>query len=149
MNTLLIVKRWLQFIGVAHVFGGLFLPWLLHSSLTDGYRKQVFLAIGASHDAESVVTLMMSFMGPTIASWGVLFLYFVKTAFSTPHRQDWHYLCLALLVWAPLDAGLSWMAGIYSNIVLDVAVVTGIALPIWLIRQQLIGSTKSATNIAL
>ncbi len=137
MNSLTIAKRWLQLIGLAHILGGLALPWLLHSGLTHGYRQQVFTAIGANAEAQHAVTLMMSFIGPTIASWGVLFLYLVNTAFRHPNRQAWYYLVLALLAWAPLDAGMSWMAGIYSNIVLDIAVVVAISLPIFLVRRRL------------
>jgi len=130
-------KRWLQLIASLHIIGGLLLPWLLHADLSAMYRQEVFQALSVPEAAQNTVVLMMSFIGPTIASWGVLLLYLINNAFDQGDKSAWSYLCIAILVWAPLDIGLSWHAGIYSNIAVDVMATLSILLPVWLIRHPI------------
>jgi hypothetical protein len=130
------LAAWLQLIGWSHVLGGVSLPWLLHSDLISNYRAQVFQALQLPPEAQPAALVLMSFMGPTIASWGVLFLFMVRTTLPKKAPNPMLFLGWSIIAWAPLDMWLSWQAGIYFNIWLDLLVIAAIAPPMWWLSRN-------------
>jgi hypothetical protein len=127
---------WLQLIGWSQVIGGMSLPWLLRSDLMSNYVAHVFQALQLPPEAQPAALILMSFLGPTIASWGVLFLFMVQTTLPSKTPKPMLFLCTALLAWAPLDIWLSWQARIYHNIWLDLLIVTAIVPPMWWLTRN-------------
>jgi hypothetical protein len=112
-------ERLLKLAGPIHVIGGLLLfaagfsPWAL-SHLQP-------LLIGNSDYVWSAY--FVSILGPTIASWGVLFAALVNQFYETPSLRLWRSLVLAILVWAPLDTALSLRYGITLGAVVNTTIV--------------------------
>jgi hypothetical protein len=104
---------------MAHVavglgFAALPLAPSLHSSLAG-------VIFGASKATEEV-RFLLSVVGPTIASWGVLFYALVRTFFRNPTRGSWWALVLSIAIWAPLDSALCAYYGLYPAIALNAVV---------------------------
>jgi hypothetical protein len=78
----------------------------------------------------------MAIFGPTIASWGVLFLYAVNSAFSRPSPQAWWFMFTACLVWAPYDSIFSLQHGIYLNAIFNAVALVLIMTPLLLLRKH-------------
>ena len=62
---------------------------------------------------------LFAVLGPTIASWGILFTAVVRQFIDYPTRRLWNALVLAVAVWAPLDIGLCWYYGVIIGAVGD------------------------------
>ena len=112
-------ERLLKLAGPIHVVGGLLLfaagfsPWAL-SHLQP-------LMIGNSDYVWS--SYFVSILGPTIASWGVLFGALVNQFYETPSPKLWRSLLLSLLVWAPLDTALCLRYGVTLGVIVNTTVV--------------------------
>jgi hypothetical protein len=134
-----IVRTWLRILAVLHILGGLSLPFLLQTPLLDFYRSSNSALLGIlpfETAAPAATAFAVGLFGPTIASWGILFLFAVSAAFDHPGRSAWWTLVLAVLAWGPYDAVLSIRHGIYINAVADLAVVLSILVPLVLARSH-------------
>lgn len=127
---------WLQMIGWSHVIGGISLPWLLRSDLMSNYVAHVFQALQLPPEAHPAALTLMSFLGPTIASWGVLFLFMVRTTLRDKASTPMVFLCLSIIAWAPMDIWLSLQAGIYLNVWLDLLLIAAIVPPMWWLSRS-------------
>lgn len=63
-----------------------------------------------------------SILGPTIASWGILFAYTVSTFYQAPSLVAWRAMLWSVLIWAPLDTALCFKFGFYGGAMLNAAV---------------------------
>lgn len=140
-------RAWLRIIAFLHILGGLSLPVLLRTGLFDLYQTfnatlLGFLPSGPAAPDRSAFDVGL--FGPTIASWGILFLFAVDTSFTRRDKSGWWALILAALVWAPYDAALSISRGIYINALADLMVLAGILLPLlWTRRHFFAGPSAS------
>ena len=135
----LTARRWLQFIAVLHILGGLTLPMVVHTRILDLYNSfntGLFQAIHPGLTAPRQSAFDLGLFGPTIASWGVLFLFCVTALFDLRSPGAWWTLFLAVMAWAPYDALLSWQAGFYANVVLDAGVLLSILIPLLHVRSR-------------
>jgi hypothetical protein len=135
----LTARRWLQFIAVLHILGGLMLPFVVQTRILDLYNTfnaSLFQALRPDLAAPRQSAFALGLFGPTIASWGVLFLFCVTALFDLRRPGAWWALMLAVLAWAPYDALLSWQAGFYVNVVLDAGVVLSLLIPLLHVRSR-------------
>lgn len=117
-------ERLLKLVGPVHIAGGLvvfatgFIPpaqrWfeLLFAKSGDLIWSPFFVAV----------------LGPTIASWGLLFAVVVAQFYERPSPRLWKLLVAAVLIWAPLDTMLCLYYGLWSGAVLNGIVVAGLAI---------------------
>lgn len=120
------IKRFLQGIALLHIVAGICFPLIVKSPSFGFYHEHLNQSFGIINENNGQQTLfLISIFGPTIASWGVLFLYIVNSAFSRPNAQAWWFMFSACLVWAPYDSALSILNGVYLN-----AVINAIAFPV-------------------
>jgi hypothetical protein len=134
-----LAKTWLQLIAILHIIGGLSLPAVIETGVFDLYVSlnsalAHFLHAGLAGSERT--PFQVGLFGPTLASWGILFLFGVQAAFDKPTRAAWWSLCLAVLVWAPYDSLLSWREGIYVNILVDLLVFVSILVPLLAVRRH-------------
>jgi len=141
------LKRTLQAMAILHIMIGLCLPFIVESPLYTFYREHLYqaFAMTANHSPYSQnVTQQTAFLvgifGPTIASWGVLFLYTVNSAFARPTPQAWWFMLAACLVWAPYDSALSLLNGVYLNAILNAIAFTLIVIPLLLAKPHFMPS---------
>ena len=135
--TLTRIKIFLQLIAIAHILGGIFLPLLVNSTLFATYNTLLYQALGSDTTAQnSAINFLMGLFGPTIASWGVLFLYVVSTAFKNPDQRGWWTIFLSCIVWAPYDSLLSIQQGIPINAFINLVSALAILVPLFMARKH-------------
>jgi len=112
----LIEEKILKTLAIAHIMGGLILSSLIfiepaHSVVLQLiYGSNAFTFIDSTEDQ---TIFWISILGPTIASWGLLFFFVVEHYFSRPSRYTFKIMVGSILVWAPLDSALCLYNGIY------------------------------------
>ena len=119
----MVEKRLLTFLAVGHIAAGLLLCALyfvnpLHIPLL----QAVYIAQPTALSNESQLVFWLCILGPTIASWGVLFFALVHQYFLTPTLFLWRCMVAAILIWAPLDSLLCTLNGIYAGAMGNLAV---------------------------
>jgi hypothetical protein len=117
------VERLLKLVGPAHIAGGLLV-------FTSGFipTAQAWLESLFAQTGELVWSpFFVAVLGPTIASWGLLFAVVVNQFYETPSPRLWKSLVAAVAIWAPLDTALCLYFGLYAGAVLNAVVVVGLA----------------------
>ena len=129
-------KLFLQLIAIAHIIGGILLPFLVNTSVFETYNTLLYQALG--FDTKRVnpeINFLIGLFGPTIASWGVLFLYVVTSAFKNMDQKGWWAIFLCCLAWAPYDSLLSIQKGIYINALINLISALAILIPLFIARK--------------
>ena len=112
-------ERILKLVGPAHIAGGLLLFLSGFVPATHEFMERAFAPTADLAWSPFFVAIL----GPTIASWGVLFSALVSQYFSTPTRRLWKALIWSVAIWAPLDTALCLYFGVYAGAILNAAVV--------------------------
>lgn len=110
--------RILLWVGPVHVVGGIA---LFLTAFFPSIQQLVASATGI--EGENFSPFLLAVLGPTIASWGVLFTVVVRQFVDYPTRRLWNALVIAILVWAPLDTALCWYFGVTGGVIVNSAVV--------------------------
>ena len=113
--------RLLKLIGPAHIAGGIGLALL---SLVPAVQAPLLSAIFGPGVPLEPTIFLVGVLGPTIASWGVLFTALVKNHIEQPSRRTWWFLFSSIAVWIPLDTFLCWYYGVYLGVWVNLAVGT-------------------------
>lgn len=113
-------ERLLRLVGPVHVIGGLLLSLTGFLPVASAFLEAVFPA--AEHIPWS--PYFVAVLGPTIASWGLLFGVLAEQFFATPNRRIWRGMLLSLLLWAPLDTALCIAYQFYSGAVINMIVLS-------------------------
>lgn len=130
-------KSILSFLAIMHIIIGITLPFLVETRLFDYYNHKMLAAFNsASHDAMEIGKFMLGILGPSIASWGILFLFLVRHAYQTGSKSAFKVMLVAIVGWSSYDMALSLMAGVYLNIIIDMVVMTLLLTPIILTRSH-------------
>jgi hypothetical protein len=130
------IKLFLQLVAIAHVLGGLLLPFLINTPIFSPYNEIVYQALGIDSTGQNPnINFLLGLFGPTIASWGILFFYVITTTFTKPDKKGWWTILLASLAWAPLDSLLSIQKGIYINGLIDLIVFVMILAPLFMAKK--------------
>jgi hypothetical protein len=131
------IKRFLKAIAMFHIIVGLCFPWIVESPLFSQYREHLHLVFNIHQDnAKQQASFLMALFGPTIASWGVLFLFAINSGFARPSPQAWWFMLLACIVWAPYDSILSLHHGIYLNAIINAVAFVMIVVPLLMVKKH-------------
>ncbi len=134
-------RTFLLLYALAHLLGGLLLPWLVDTALFTHYNNSLATAFGVQEAAAQRQAIFLTgLMGPTLASWGLLFALAVQQSFARPTRPAWWSMVLAGLLWAPYDSALSWRQGIYLNVLANAVSLLALLVPLWLVRHNFLHS---------
>jgi hypothetical protein len=126
----------LQMIAIVHIVGGILLPLLVNTQLFSTYNALVNQALGFETTGKNVeINFLIGLFGPTIASWGVLFLYVVNTAFKNLDKRGWWAIFASCILWAPYDSLLSIEQGIYINGLINLFSALIILIPLFMARK--------------
>jgi hypothetical protein len=140
-------KIFLQLIAIAHIIGGILLPFLVNTALFQTYNILVYQSLGFDTTrANPEINFLIGLFGPTIASWGVLFLYVVTSAFKNRDQKGWWAIFLCCLAWAPYDSLLSIQKGIYINALINLISALAILIPLFMARKYFFHSEKSQSD---
>jgi len=140
-------KIFLQLIAIAHIIGGILLPFLVNTALFQTYNILVYQSLGFDTTrANPEINFLIGLFGPTIASWGVLFLYVVTSAFKNRDQKGWWAIFLCCLAWAPYDSLLSIQKSIYINALINLISALAILIPLFMARKYFFHSEKSQSD---
>jgi len=138
------IKIFLQMIAIAHIVGGILLPFLVNTTLFATYNSLLYQALGFEASGQNAeINFLIGLFGPTIASWGVLFLYVVSTAFKNPDKKGWWAIFLCCLAWAPYDSLLSIQKGIYINALINLISALANLIPLFMARKHFLEAENS------
>jgi hypothetical protein len=134
---MLYAKRWLQFIALAHIIGGLMLPIVVQLDIAQPYFRLMANEFALSSQQDLLfLQFLVGIFGPTIASWGVLFWAVVTQSFALPTKGAWWLMIAACVVWAVYDSIYSNFYGLWINAVINGAVFISIVVPLWWVRKE-------------
>jgi len=137
MNKSMIAKYSLQFIALCHIGVGLMLPILVSSDIFDAYLKNIsHLSTLVSEESQRANKALIALFGPTIASWGALFLILTNIGISRLSRSAFYLLLVSLLVWAVYDSLVSFLFGINVNIAINAIVFTAMLIPLLILKPR-------------
>ena len=80
-------------------------------------------------------------LGPTIASWGVLFTAIAREFLASPTSRLWNVLALSIAIWLPLDTGLYLWYGLVSGAVINAIVAATVIAVLIAVRRRIPGRT--------
>ncbi len=112
-------EKLLRLVGLAHIVGGL----LLFAAGFSPAAQSLLESSLAGNDEYAWSAFFLSVLGPTIASWGVLFTALVNQFQASPSVRLWRAMVLSVVIWAPLDTILCLTYGVYSGAVANTMVV--------------------------
>ncbi len=113
------IEKLLKITGPAHVVGGLL---LFASGFLPPVQQEIQALLGTS-SAQIWSPFFSAVLGPTIASWGVLFGAVVKEFFDAPSSRLWWTMIASVLIWAPLDTALCLHYGVLIGALVNTTVV--------------------------
>ena len=120
-------EKLLRLVGPVHVAAGLLVFATAFSPPAQEYLKSLIV----TDDATIWSAFFVAILGPTIASWGVLFTALVNQFFALPSLSLWKAMVFSIAVWAPLDTALCIYYGIWIGAFINAAIVivlTGLLL---------------------
>lgn len=116
-------QRLLKLLAIGHIMAGLLLCLLyfitpIHLPLL----QTIYIAQPDAVDNPIQLVFWLSILGPTIASWGILFFALAHQYFLTPTLFLWRCMMAAILIWAPLDSLLCILNNIYAGAIGNITV---------------------------
>ena len=127
------IEKLLKLVGPVHVIGGLA---LFASGFVPGLQMKV-LALVPVAPGFQWSPFFVAVLGPTIASWGVLFGALAHHFLSAPSESSWRAMLFAVLIWAPLDSALCLYYGVWAGAVVNVVVTVVLLVLLLAVRKRL------------
>ena len=115
-------SRLLRLIGPLHIAGGL----LLFATGFFPSAQEPIRILLTSDSGPTWSPFLAAVLGPTIASWGVLFTTLANQYVASPTRRLWRAMAWSVAIWAPLDTLLCLRFGAYNAAILNGAVVVAL-----------------------
>jgi len=135
MPSTKILNLFLYFMAIAHIISGISIPLLVFSGAFDSYadyfHQSVTSLAGASIRSEKA---LIALFGPTIASWGFLFLILVHHGVDKLSRFAYACLVAALLSWAIYDSLISYWFSLHMHLAINALAFAALLIPITLLR---------------
>ncbi|HYO55042.1 hypothetical protein [Archangium sp.] len=128
---------------------GYLIAFTLHTGLWEWHQSRVGLALWGSGTYPAEVRAyrmwIAAVLGSTMTAWAVALLWVVAVPFA--RRERWAWLCIAtsVLVWAPVDTGLSLLHGVYVNALFNVLPIMMMAVPLAATWRQFFGRGGRST----
>ena len=127
------VEKLLKLVGPVHIVGGLA---LFASGFVPGMQLKVLELLPVA-PGFAWSPFFVAVLGPTIASWGVLFGALAHHFFIAPSEPSWRAMLFAVLIWAPLDSALCLYYGVWAGAVLNVIVTIALLVLLLAVRTRL------------
>ncbi|MEM7432071.1 MAG: hypothetical protein AAF351_09035 [Pseudomonadota bacterium] len=126
-------EKLLRLVGPLHVVGGLL---LFLTGLIPSAADWLEATFSGSQTVEWS-RFFAAVMGPTIASWGLLFWGVVDQYYRSPSLRLWRLMVSSIGMWAVLDTFLCLQAGWQSAVVLNTVVVVVVGFLLWTERPTI------------
>ena len=126
-------EKLLRLVGPVHIAAGLLLFASAFSPAAVSFLQSAIS--GNSEYAWS--TFFATVLGPTIASWGVLFTALVHQFQASPTVRLWRALLLSVVVWAPLDTALCLKFDIYIGAIINSIVFVALMALLYVAKKSI------------
>lgn len=123
-------RKLLIFIAWIHIVGGLALPFAVQF---EGVQAFIVNALKGTA-AEPGSTFWIGVFGPTVASWGLLFLALLHSFFNNPTHEKWKILLGAVLIWCVIDTSYCLALGVTQALVTNVPAALFLVMSLWKVR---------------
>lgn len=123
--------RILKIVGPIHIVGGL----LIFATGFVPVAQAILEPLIATSGDLVWSPFLLAVLGPTIASWGVLFTTLVSQFLSAPTPGLWKAMVWSVAVWAPLDTALCLRFRVYDGAILNAAVVLALIILLVNVRK--------------
>lgn len=125
----------LYFMALAHIVSGISLPLVVFSGAVDGYVDYFHhTTMAVTSDAMASEKVLIALFGPTIASWGFLFLILVHRGIDKLSRFAYACLISAILSWAVYDSLISYWFSLHLHIAINALAFAALLIPLTLLR---------------
>ncbi len=124
--------RILSYVGPVHIAGGL----LLFATGFVPAAHPLLQSVLVSSSDLAWSPFFLAILGPTIASWGVLFTAVVTQFLSNPSPALWKAMVWSVAIWAPLDTALCLRFGVYGGAIINAAVVAALIILLLNVRKM-------------
>jgi len=128
-----ISERLLKLVGPIHVVGGLLLFAAAFSPATLDMLKPLLVG----NDDFVWSAFFVTVLGPTIASWGILFAALVNQFYAAPSLNLWRSLVISVVVWAPLDTILCVRYGLSVGVTVNFIVVVALIGLLYMAKKSI------------
>lgn len=132
--------KWLRAIAILHVVGGIALSFDFPSIVWETYRADLYqifnLGSEISDEVLSLTEMLIRLFGATVASWGVMMWILIGVIETHGIERFRIHFLSALLIWCITDCLLSYSYGVYSHLFINLAALTALLVPLYLIKPQ-------------
>ncbi|WIO73983.1 hypothetical protein QP938_11865 [Porticoccaceae bacterium LTM1] len=129
----------LQIIAIFHIVAGIALPFLNQiPAVSDSFVASFFPGMVLEPEVAKQAAFVVALFGPTVASWGVLFLTLVNSFFAEPNGNKWWGLVLAELLWFVGDSSYATMNGVEVALPYNSVVLVGLLVPLLFARRLIV-----------
>ncbi len=126
-----ISKIVLQLLAVAHIVLGILLPFLASiPAVQTMLVKLMFSGLQLPENIAAQASYVIALFGPTVASWGILFLTLVNNYFSNPKNTTWFAMLAAIMVWYIGDTVFSLFNNVSEALYVNSLVAMALLIPL-------------------
>lgn len=146
-----ILYNWLIVVGLFHCVLGIVFIFISKTSLMDAYFFHLYEIFDLNYlssvnssgvfednavKIDQLVRSAFQFLGPTIASWGLLFSLVIYNYRKQGTYKEKAAIIISISVWYLFDTGLSLNQNIYSHVYLNTAVFILLVVPCLLLKNR-------------
>lgn len=136
-------QKWLFIVSLVVTAFGLFTALFNQTVLFDLFNRQIDQIFWDSAPLPAGVATFQSWLygvwGATIAGWGIFLTFIAYIPFKRREKWAWNCLVVGLGVWFVLDTGISWLYGVYFNVVFNIVVALATGTPLLFTRKAFVG----------
>lgn len=119
-------RKLLYLMAYVHIAGGILLPFITHLAPV----KNIIRHSLAGTPAQDGAVFWVGVFGPTVASWGVLFLCLLNIYFAQASLRVWRSLVLSVLLWGVVDTTYCLLLGVPQALLSNLPAMFLLLLPL-------------------
>lgn len=118
-----------------HIIGGALLPFINQFDVAIDFVNSNLAGTAAQPGA----VFWIGVFGPTVASWGVLFLCLLNIYFTQPSVAVWRSLLLAVLLWGLMDTSYCLLHDVPQALWTNIPALLLLLIPLLVVRPRRLG----------
>ncbi len=140
MKTITICSKLLMIPAILMFIVGVFLAVSnisVNSPVEDPFFKKFFETETPLHSTNIIYTFFLGITGAVAASWSVFIFVLSRRLLKEPEKWIVNCILIAIIIWYIGDTGISYIHGIYVNVVFNTVFFLLVIVPTIIIRVKL------------